>query len=127
MGRYKRASPRDTKKYPFESMLQLNYGDINSGGPFCPLLDVEAHPVTFIEGSEALGIDCRVMNEDIRSIFLFDETEALAITEPFNSPTGHTNILLSYSSQSLNLADDAVANGMSFRMKLFRLIQTKLY
>jgi hypothetical protein len=75
--------------------LELNYNDIRGREAFLPLLNVEGNPVAFAQGFESLGIDRRMMNEHIRTVFLLDESEPFLVVKPFYSSIGHDDILLS--------------------------------
>jgi len=76
-------------------ITQLDDRDIRGSRSFRPLHDVKGHPVAFIKRFEAVCNDCRVMNENIRSTFLLNESEALTAVEPLDRSIIHDNILLS--------------------------------
>ncbi len=74
----------------------LNHCDFFCRRTFRSLLDVKGYPVTVVEGFKTVSIDRRMMNENICSIFLLNESESFVVAEPLNNSIGHDNILLSY-------------------------------
>jgi hypothetical protein len=72
----------------------LNHGYIGCGRTLGALFDVKGNPVTFIERFESGGVDCRMMNEYIRTVFLLDKTKPLAVIKPLHDTICHANILL---------------------------------
>ncbi len=48
------------------------------------LLDVKGNPVALLERFEPRFVDAGMMNEDIRTVFLFDEAVSFIIDEPFD-------------------------------------------
>jgi hypothetical protein len=69
--------------------------DVDSGRSFWTLLNVESYPVAFAKAFETGCVDCRMMNKQIRSVFLLDEAEAFLVVKPFYDAIGHDNVLLS--------------------------------
>ena len=54
------------------------------------LRDVEAHLLAFLELAEALGVDVRVVGEDVSAAtVLLDEAEALFRVEPLHGASSH--------------------------------------
>lgn len=51
---------------------------------FLALHDLELHLVAFLQALVAFGFYGAVVNENIRTVFLSDESEALCIVEPFH-------------------------------------------
>jgi hypothetical protein len=74
--------------------VELNHVDVYRSGALGTLLDIEGHPVTFMELLEATGSDTGVMNEYIRSIFLLDEAVTLTAVKPFDNSISHNDISL---------------------------------
>lgn len=86
----------DFGKTPFKAdSVGLDHGDVHRRKPLWALLNVECDMVTLIEGLEPDSIDPGVMNKDIRTVFLFDETETLAAVKPLYNSVGHCDFLLS--------------------------------
>jgi len=52
--------------------------------------DLECHSLTFIKGLEALALDLAVVDEDIVSVFVRDETITLVSVEPLDSTFSHS-------------------------------------
>jgi hypothetical protein len=92
---HKKSSPRwfDGELFRFQNWL--NDGYISSGRAFLSLFYIESNPVTLFEGFKPGGVDPRVMDEHIRSVFLFDKTKSFLITKPFYNPSSHRDNLLS--------------------------------
>ncbi len=53
------------------------------------------HCLSFFQGLESVPLDGTEVDEDVRTIILRDETEALLIVEPFHSSFCHDFYLLS--------------------------------
>jgi hypothetical protein len=82
----------------------LNYGDINCSRTLGALLNCEGHTIAFYQAFKAGAINAGKVNENVRSIFLFDETKALFLIEPLNGSICHSDfILLSKNSLSPKL------------------------
>jgi len=111
-GTIKRGIPRYSKNAPVTRCRKLNHRDVRSCRAFLTLLDVKRDLVAFAEGFKPAGVDRRVVNEHIRSIFLLDEAESLVIVKPFNSSISHVSILLSLKFQRRKLEDVNLANGL---------------
>lgn len=73
----------------------LDHSDICSSETFLSLLDVKGYSVAFTEGFKSRCIDCAVMHEYIRAIFLLNEAEPFLVVKPFYSSISHSYILLS--------------------------------
>jgi hypothetical protein len=58
---------------------------------FLTLGDIECDPVALLERLETGGVDARVMDEHVRSVFLLDKTVALAVIKPFYHALCHSN------------------------------------
>ena len=56
---------------------------------FLALLDVKAHALTLLQGLEAFGLNCTVMNENVIAAIHFDEAKAFSIVKPFNGTFCH--------------------------------------
>src|SRR5437764_5584384 len=56
-------------------------------------LDLELHPVTLDEGAEAVHLDCRVVNEDVRPAIGGDEAVPLFRVEPLDRADSHGVLL----------------------------------
>jgi hypothetical protein len=91
----KKSSPHWFDGELFRFQNSLNDGYVSSGRAFLTLFYIESNPVTLFEGFKSGGIDPRVMDEHIRSVFLFDKTKSFLITEPFHNPSSHRDNLLS--------------------------------
>jgi hypothetical protein len=72
----------------------LNYGDIHCRRAFGALLNGEGHTVAFNQAFKAGSINAGKVNENVGSIFLFDETKALFLIEPFNGSICHSDFFL---------------------------------
>lgn len=81
----------------------LNYGNIDGGGSFFALLNVEGHFVTLIEGFETASIDTGMMNEDVRTVLLLNEAITFGVIKPFHNSIGHSDTLLSQNSHGPKL------------------------
>lgn len=51
---------------------------------FLPLNDVELDVVAFFEAFVTIELDCRVVDEDVRTIITADESVAFCVIEPFH-------------------------------------------
>jgi len=52
--------------------------------------DVERYALTFLEGLETTGVDCRVMREEILStVFRGDEAKTFCVVKPFHCSCCH--------------------------------------
>ena len=89
--RVKKRDPRHLLEEPlFEFDNEgLDRGHVCCGRPFGSLLDVKGDPIAFVERSEPGGVDRRMMNENIRPIFLLDKSKTLAVIEPLHNTTCH--------------------------------------
>ena len=56
--------------------------------------DVELQPLAFGKRLEALARDRRVVNEDVLSAFLLDETKTLGLVEPLHGTCSHSVLLV---------------------------------
>jgi hypothetical protein len=81
---------------PFKKLENeaLDHSHVSCSRPLGTLLDVKANSVAFVERSEPTGINRRMMNENIRTVFLLDKTKPLAVIEPLHDTICHANILL---------------------------------
>jgi hypothetical protein len=80
-----RALPRiHGAKVPPEYRVGLERPDILGRGAFLALLDFEAHALALLKGPEAAVLDRAEVHEDVIAFVGLDETEALALIEPFN-------------------------------------------
>src|SRR6185503_7477166 len=71
-------------------VVPLDLADVRGRGAFLPLRDLELHRFAFLEGAESLGLDCRVMHEDVLATVLGrEETVPLRVVEPLHLPPGH--------------------------------------
>jgi len=57
--------------------------------PFGSLGDIKLDALSFFERTEATPLDDRIMDEDISSIILLDESIAFLIAEPFYCALRH--------------------------------------
>ncbi len=64
-------------------------------GSFLTLHDVKFDRVAFLKGFEALTLDSRVVNENVRSAILADEAVALTVIEPLYFPLKSCHLLSS--------------------------------
>jgi len=55
----------------------------------------QGHAIAFMECPKTFGVDTRMMNEHIGSVFLLNETVAFFLVKPFNGAVGHSGVLLS--------------------------------
>jgi len=71
-----------------------NLGDLYVFGlpAFRSLHHIELDCLTLLEGTESIGSDCRVMNEDIIAVGAADKPETLGVVKPF-----HCSLLHAYS------------------------------
>jgi hypothetical protein len=81
--------------FEFEKAGWLSYRDINGGGAFCALLNVEGHALALIQAFETASVDPRMVDEHIRPVFLSDEPVTFLVVKPFYSASCHNHILLS--------------------------------
>jgi len=72
-----------------DAASHLKASDVLGFGAFRALRQLEFHIVAFRKGLEPVAGDARVMNEDVISPFLFDESEALLIVEPLDFASCH--------------------------------------
>src|SRR3989339_301186 len=59
-----------------------------------PLDDIETYFLIFVESLEPFRVDRGIMNENIRSIFLFNKPETLGFVEPLDLTLCHLTVLL---------------------------------
>ncbi len=71
------------------------YGNIYSRRTFRTLLDVKGDAVAFAQALKTACVDCRMMDENIRSIFLHDKSKPFLIAKPLYSSILHSDFLLS--------------------------------
>ena len=65
--------------------LKLDDANLVSLGTLGALGDVEFDSLVLVERAVAIGVDCGVVNENVRSaVSLLDEAEALFCVEPLN-------------------------------------------
>jgi hypothetical protein len=76
------------------SIRYLDYGHVSGGRAFGTLFDFKGNPVTFVERPETVGVDGRMMNENVRTVFLLDKTIPLAVVEPLHDTICHADFLL---------------------------------
>jgi nucleotide-binding universal stress UspA family protein len=74
---------------------QLNHGDIDGRRTLLTLFNVKGYTVAFMKRLKTGGIDTRMMNEHIRSVFGFNKTIPFFFVEPLHSSTRHSDNLLS--------------------------------
>jgi hypothetical protein len=72
----------------------LNYGYVYCGRTFGALLNVKRNPVALIKRFKPGRIDSRMMDKNIRTVFLLDKTIPLAAVKPFYYAISHCNNLL---------------------------------
>ncbi len=75
---------------------ELFHRDIDGRRAFFTLLDIKCDLVAFLEASEATGIDCRMVNEYIRTVFLLNEPKTFFVIKPFYCAVGHSYTLPLY-------------------------------
>src|SRR5260221_8670215 len=80
---------RNRSPYRTISLSTLDAADVRRLEALGPLDGLELHLVTLGQAAEALGDDGSVMDEQIRSILLRDETKTLRVIEPLNSTRLH--------------------------------------
>src|SRR3954453_13057110 len=69
---------------------RLQRGDVDGLGPLVPGLGVVADARALGEGLEALGVDARVVDEEVLArVVRRDEAEALVVVEPLDGSGGH--------------------------------------
>jgi hypothetical protein len=91
----KKSAPNPASGAPFLIRIgSLNGRDVYRCRSLRSLLDVKGNPVTFLQSFEPRPIDAGVMDENIRTILLFDKTITLAFIEPFYYTIGHCGTLL---------------------------------
>ena len=56
--------------------------------------DLKSHALTFAEGFETFGQDCRMMDKNILAAILLDKAETFCIIKPFHCSLCHCLILL---------------------------------
>src|SRR5690606_19124840 len=62
----------------------------------------EFNALAFFQSAETASLDCRIVHEDIRAIFTFDEAEALRTIDPLYfalNTVGHAKPLLKLTAQ----------------------------
>jgi hypothetical protein len=64
-------------------------GHVRGAGPLGALRDLELNLVTLVEGAKALGLDLRVMHENVRTTLVRKETETFGLVEPLDSTLNH--------------------------------------
>jgi hypothetical protein len=80
-----RALPRIHRvKVPPEYRVGLERPYILSRGAFLALLDFEANALALLKGLEAAVLDRAEVHEDVIAFVGLDETETLALIEPFD-------------------------------------------
>jgi hypothetical protein len=74
---------------------KLSFSDVLGCRSAITLLYVECYPLSFGKGFETIHSDRRIMDKNVRSVFLFYEPKSLFVTKPFYNPICHnTNLLL---------------------------------
>jgi hypothetical protein len=82
----------------------LDHSDVDRRRALLTLFNVEPHTIALVERPESLGFDPAVMNEDIRTILLFDKTVPLLVAEPLYDSLSHRdNLLISDKANGSNL------------------------
>lgn len=79
-GRPKRCPLKDSAAEPL---------DLARLGSLGTLGHLEFHSLPLGQGLESGALDRRVMNEDVGTVFLGDETVALSVIEPLDRASGH--------------------------------------
>src|SRR5882672_9551374 len=70
---------------PQSSILQgLDLGDVASLRAFWTVNDFELHCLTFLERTETVALDSRVVHEDIAASVALDEPVPLGVVEPLD-------------------------------------------
>jgi len=59
-----------------------------------PLYDIKFYFLIFVKSFEPIRVDGGIMNEDVRSIFLFNKTKTFGFIEPFYFAARHFKTLL---------------------------------
>jgi hypothetical protein len=95
-GRFDKKKARRRGSVPFLNPRNegLDHGHVSGGWAFGTLFDFKGDPIAFAERPETAGIDRRMMNEYIRTVFLFDKTKPLAVIEPLHDTICHADFLL---------------------------------
>src|SRR5262245_10568299 len=70
---------------------RLRLPDVRGLEPLGPLHDVELQALALGQRLEAFARDRRIMNENVFSAFLLDETETLCFVEPLHIPNRHSD------------------------------------
>lgn len=67
----------------FYCVLPL-FGFLNvlSLGALWPIYNIEGNPLPLLKGLKTLGLYCREVNEDVRTLVLLDETKTLCLVKP---------------------------------------------
>lgn len=74
----------------FQAVLRyLDLYDVVSGRALGTVDDFELNPRTLFEGPETFGLDGGMMDENVRSVILLDETKALGIVKPLHRTFFH--------------------------------------
>jgi hypothetical protein len=64
-------------------------GHVRRAGPLGALRDLELDLVTLVEGAIALGLDLGVVDENVRTTLMREETETLGLVEPLDGALNH--------------------------------------
>jgi hypothetical protein len=92
----KRGIPSDKKEMPLGRQAgKLDARNVGRRETLGAFSDIERYLVALAEGFEAGCIDRGMVDENVRSIFLLDETESLLVVKPFYGTISHDVILLS--------------------------------
>lgn len=67
----------------------LDYRDIGRRRAFLPLFHVEGHAIALFERTKTGRIDRRMMDKDIRAVFLLDEAITFLVIKPFDNAIRH--------------------------------------
>jgi hypothetical protein len=71
----------------------LRFANISRLRTFLPLHDLELHLIALLQALVAIGIDCAVVYEHIRTVFPPNESETLGIVEPLHRSILHRRTL----------------------------------
>ncbi len=75
---------------PAKRLERLNVRCLPTLGP---LHHIELHGLAFLQALEALGVDRRVVHEDVFAVLTRDEAEALRVIEPLHSTLFHFDLV----------------------------------
>src|SRR5262245_4717879 len=64
-------------------------GHVRGARPLRALRDLELDLVTLVQGAKALGPDLGVVDEDVRTTLVRQETETLGLVEPLDGALNH--------------------------------------